>query len=82
MLFSSLLNTADVRTFICETLRDACPDTWAKQAVQTVGGCVAQLAHLPVTEGGLGMSDGKSQASTPRESPTARSNHTPICLPD
>jgi len=50
--FNSLVNTNAVRRYVCETMRDACPATWAANGYDEAGlaACVGALEGLPVHE--------------------------------
>lgn len=50
--FGSLLISDSARNYVCETMRDSCPDTWALNELSSAEECKAKLEALPAAETG------------------------------
>ena len=61
--FFSALSTHAVDNFVCQTMRDSCPDVWAANELTTIGECEANLAALPFANGEELYLDGNTCAS-------------------
>ena len=49
-----------VDNFVCQTMRDSCPDVWAANALTNISECEAKLAALPLAEGDEFYFDGNT----------------------
>ena len=58
----SALSTPAVDNFVCQTMRDSCPDVWAANDLTSLGECEAKLAALPLAEGDEFYFDGNTCA--------------------
>ena len=58
--FFSALSTPAVGNFVCQTLRDSCPEVWAANELTNIGECEAKLAALPLAEGDEFYFDGNT----------------------
>ena len=61
-------DTPAIDNFVCETMRDSCPDVWAANDLTSLGKCEAKLAALPFADGDLAYFDGNTCASLPQPS--------------
>ena len=61
--FFSAIDTPTIDNFVCQTMRDSCPDVWAANYLNSLGECEAKLAALPLAEGDEFYFDGNSCAS-------------------
>ena len=67
-----MLSTPAVDNFVCQTMRDSCPDIWAANELTNIGECEAKLAALPLAEGDEFYIDGNTCA-LPRAQPLTAS---------
>ena len=61
--FFSALSTPAADNFVCQTMRDSCPDVWAANKLTNIGECEAKLAALPLADGEELYVDGNTCAS-------------------
>ena len=59
----SAFKTPAIDNFVCETMRDSCPDIWAVNNLNNLTECEAKLKALPLSEGDDFYIDGNTCAS-------------------
>ena len=70
-LFSAF-DTPAADNFVCQTMRDSCPDVWAANDLTSIGECEAKLAALPLAEGEEFYIDGNTCLHRPQHRPNTQ----------